>query len=669
MAATTVDVILRLLGSRKFQAEAKASSAALSGIDKSAAASSARLTAAGTKMAAVGSAMTRNVTAPMAIAGGVAIKFAVDFDKSMRNVNSIAQLPEPAFQRLQKDVLALAGPTAQAPDTLAQGLYDLVSSGFNARQSLQVLRASATAATAGLTDTATSTKAVAAVLNAYRLPASKAGHVSDVLFKTVERGVISFEELASTIGETLPFASGLGVTVEEVGASIATMTKQGLSGAEASTRLRNVLITLTKGSEGLEDAYGKLGVASGEELIRERGLQGALEAVVKTTDGSKKAVSKLFPEIRAMGGALSLTGKNADEARADLAGMRDAGGATERALRQQSKSIAFQWQRMLAQMKAVAIQVGAALGPPVFSVLRVLFQVVLALAQAFGRLPGPVKQFVVGLVLFAAAAGPALVIIGKIITLCATLMRIWAAMKAALIVLRIQFVLTWLAALGPIGLVIAAVLALAAVFVLLYLKVGWFRRAVQAVWGWIKSHWKLLAAILLGPIAVAALLIVQNFGKIKAAAAAVINWLKGAWGSVKGAAISAANAIRSVWVSAFNAVKSVVQSVVNLIREAIDLAGSVADKVGDLKGGGIPFVPGLQAGGTVGRAGPRVVGEAGPELLSLPAGATVTPLPRGPLTTMAGGGDGHWQPVQLIVDGRVLAETTARAVRAKQARR
>src|SRR5688500_10022861 len=46
----------------------------------------------------------------------------VDFDRSMRNVNSIARLSEKNFDSLSKRVLKLAGPTAQAPKTLADGL-------------------------------------------------------------------------------------------------------------------------------------------------------------------------------------------------------------------------------------------------------------------------------------------------------------------------------------------------------------------------------------------------------------------------------------------------------------------------------------------------------------------------------------------------------------------
>jgi hypothetical protein len=68
----------------------------------------------------------------------------------------------------------MAKDTGQAPKTLADGLYDIVSSGFKANDGLKILRASAKAATAGLTDTATATKAVVAVLNAYHLGADQA---------------------------------------------------------------------------------------------------------------------------------------------------------------------------------------------------------------------------------------------------------------------------------------------------------------------------------------------------------------------------------------------------------------------------------------------------------------------------------------------------------------
>src|SRR5262245_39768794 len=83
--------------------------------------------------------------AALGVGLATAVKSAVDFDREMRNVNSIARLSEKQFQAVSKSVLGLAKDTGQAPKTLAQGLYDIVSSGFKAKQGIQVLRISAKA--------------------------------------------------------------------------------------------------------------------------------------------------------------------------------------------------------------------------------------------------------------------------------------------------------------------------------------------------------------------------------------------------------------------------------------------------------------------------------------------------------------------------------------------
>lgn len=283
---------------------------------------------------------------------------AINFDAAMRNVNSIAQLNEQQFGKLEQSVLNLAGKTAQAPQTLAQGLYDLVSSGFKGKEALTVLEASATAATAGLTDTATSVKAVAAVLNAYHRPAADAKQISDDLFQTVNLGVVSFEELAQNIGDVLPFATALHVGLKQVGAATATMTKAGVSAPETMTRIKGAMTALIKPTDQLKVVFKHLGVATGEELIRKTGsFQGALEALSKAVGGNKEAMAKLFPDIRGLGGALLLTGRNAKSAAGDLRGLSNDTGATSTALKEQAKSLTYQWHKFKAEVSAITIRV------------------------------------------------------------------------------------------------------------------------------------------------------------------------------------------------------------------------------------------------------------------------------------------------------------------------
>lgn len=340
----------------------------------------------------------RNTTAVGLAAAGFGAfeigKQTIQFDRDMRNVNSIAQLSEKRLRKLGASVRDLGGKTAQSPHRLAEGLYDLVSSGFDAKQSLQILKSSATAATAGLSDTATSTAAVAAVLNAYHRPASAAANVSDVLFQTVNRGVISFEQLASNIGDVLPFASSLGISLDQVGAAVSTMTKQGINAPETMTRIKNVMQALIKPSEGMSKALKTLGVRNGETLIKQKGFQGALETLLGTTDKTKESIAKLFPNIRGLGGVLALTGANAKTAHGDLAAFgKGAKGAMSNALAQQSKSIAYQWQRIKTTASGMAIEIGTKLVPAAANALTAIRN----LFSAGKGKKSPLQQLLAGL--------------------------------------------------------------------------------------------------------------------------------------------------------------------------------------------------------------------------------------------------------------------------------
>jgi TP901 family phage tail tape measure protein len=369
------------------------------------AAAQAKLAKTATSLRTVGSAMTKYVSLPLAAIGVASGVMALDFDRSMRNVNSIAQLPEKRFISLKKQVLDLAGPTAQAPKTLAEGLYDLVSSGFTADESIRILHKSALAASAGLTTTEVSTKAVAASLNAYHLPAQKAGWVSDTLFETVNRGVLTFDELARSIGDVLPFASQLNVPLNQVGAALSTMTKEGLSSAEAVTRTKNVLVTLIKPGKALTETLEGMGV-SGEELVKKKGLQGALEAIVGTTKGGKAEIAELFPNIRALGGVLALVGKNAGFAQKDLAAFKDTTGATNKVLNEQEKSFGFKLQRSWAELQKVLIELGEDLLPIVVPFVLELAHAGASVVQTFADLPGPLQKTALGIATLAALAGP-----------------------------------------------------------------------------------------------------------------------------------------------------------------------------------------------------------------------------------------------------------------------
>jgi len=237
--------------------------------------------------------------------------------------------------------------------------------------------------------------------------------------------------------------------------------------------------------------------------------------------------------------------------------------------------------------------------------------------------------------------------LGLVATVVGTLVGLWAAYTVATKIAAVANVLfgTTMAA-WPIFLVIAGLAALAAGFVLLYTKVGWFRDAVNATWNWIKTNWPLLLAVLTGPFGTAVLLIVKNFDKIKKTASTAAHFI--------------ADRFREL-IAFFGRLPGAILNAIG------DIGGKIAGKIKSAAGGGVPFVPGLQHGGVVSHGGLAMVGERGPEILRLPSAASVLPLPRQlPAGALAGAAS---TTANFYLDRRLVMTAVAQADADQRARR
>lgn len=120
--------------------------------------------------------------------------------------------------------------------------------------------------------------------------------------------------------------------------------------------------------------------------------------------------------------------------------------------------------------------------------------------------------------------------------------------------------------------------------------------------------------------------------------------------------------------------KSIVTGIADGIKSA---PGAVLNALKSMLPGGAAgklirkAIPGLASGGVVGRGGVALVGEAGPEIVRMDAGARVYPLPSPSVSPIAAGGgygsgDIH---VPVYLDGRVLTEVVAQRTADRRARR
>jgi TP901 family phage tail tape measure protein len=317
---------------------------------------------------------------------GMAVKGAVDFDKAMRNVNTIARQSEEGLSEMGDRILNMSKTFPQSATEIADGMYQIQSASFAGEDAFKVLDASMKAGTAGLSDTKTAADAITTVLNSYGMSADNAGAVSDLMFKTVEKGKTTFPELASALSKVTSTASAAGVPFEEVSAAFATMTKQGLTTDEAGVALNQTMLQLLKPSEALSEGLEEMGYASGSALLAQEGLSGAMEALSGHFGSNIDSMVELFPNIRALKGALTLTGEGARVFAGDLGAMANASGAASAAFEEQSKSTSVQWQLLKNNLNAVLIELGQRLLPVINSVIQRLIPFVQNLMNVGSRM-------------------------------------------------------------------------------------------------------------------------------------------------------------------------------------------------------------------------------------------------------------------------------------------
>ncbi len=205
-----------------------------------------------------------------------------------------------------------------------------------------------------------------------------------------------------------------------------------------------------------------------------------------------------------------------------------------------------------------------------------------------------------------------------------------------------QGALNLVMSLNPIFLVVAAVVALIAVFVVAYKNCETFRdivdgafnavkNVVMGVYNWVKDNWPLLLAILTGPIGLAVLAITTHWDTIKNGFTAVKDWIGNRVNDVVGFFTGLPGRIAAVTGGMWDGIKNAFRAAVNAI---VDFWNGLEFKIPGFKVGpigfdsftlGVPDIPRMATGGFAAAGSPYIIGELGPELFVPRTSGTIVP--------------------------------------------
>lgn len=274
------------------------------------------------------------------------------------------------IDELTKNIQRLSVDTQTAASDLGMGLYNALSSGVpgsdSMAEALEFVEKNAIAAKAGMADLDSTIRASASIMNAYGMSVEETDRILGIMMNTQNLGITTIGELSTTLAQVIPTAAAFGVSFEQVGAALATMTSMGTQTAQATTGLNNMLSELGRQSQ---QAYKNLEAATEAAGLGKKNLQELTEEGYSLTDilllmqdyaeKNGKTLVDMFGSIEGGRAALQLITQEGEKYNKNLESMADTAGMVEEA----GEKVMTQTQELGLAIKNAASAVGNALLP------------------------------------------------------------------------------------------------------------------------------------------------------------------------------------------------------------------------------------------------------------------------------------------------------------------
>lgn len=390
-----------------------------------------------------GKALTKVLTLPIVGMGTASVKYGMELEDAVYEVATLPGVLSGTQEQRQQQIRDLTDELIDASNDahtaateLASATYDAISAGVAPEDAAYWAERAAMAGKAGRSDASTVINGASSIYNAWGAKASGGlDHILDSMITAQNLGKTTVGELSSQIGQVSGLAPQLSLSMEEVLSSVAALTAGGLSTSSAITGLRGVLSAVIKPTSEAAEMAKELGIDFSAAGLKAKGFTGFLAEIASVTEGDSEKLGKLFGSVEGLNAVMMLGTTAADKYHSILAEMTSASGTLDAAFETRVSSRSAQLEGAMNRLKNTGVELAQNLYPAVDAVTSAIGGV----ADYVGQLDAGTQQTIVNLGLMAAALGPTLTGIGKMITAGKMLASVmtgpfgWAAAGVALI--------------------------------------------------------------------------------------------------------------------------------------------------------------------------------------------------------------------------------------------
>jgi TP901 family phage tail tape measure protein len=502
--------------------------------------------AIGEKLADIGGKLTAGLTLPLAAVAGASVKAAGDFESMGHTFQAVSGATSEQMAKMSKLAKQLGNditlPGTSATDAAA-AMTELVKAGLSIDDTFKAVKATLQLSAAAQIDNAEAATIVGQALNAFKMSGDKAIMVADLLANSANASAGEITDMAYALQAAGAVANMAGQSIQDTVTAISLMANAGITGSDAGTSLKSMLMALISPTDKAAEIMQKYGIS----VYDANGKMKPLPALVQefstklgrlSQEQRNAALATIFGSdaIRAANIVL-MSGTDAWNQMSQA--VNKAGGAQDVAA-SKMKGFKGALEAFKSTVETLAITIGEKLLP----IVTPMIQKITDWINKFGELSPTMQNVILVLGAVIAAIGPFLVVLGTLAGAIIKIQQAWTLLQGTFALIT-----------GPVGIAIAAISAVIVVGTLLYQNWDKISAFLQNTWNAIASTakrvWNGIANFF-----------VTLWNSIAA-------FLTGIWNTIRTTASSTWNAIKNTIASLFNSAKNTVISIATGIWNSI----------------------------------------------------------------------------------------------------
>lgn len=289
---------------------------------------------------------------------------AAEFETNVAMVSTVADTTVLSAGELSAQISELSMGTARNVNELADASYNAISAGVATEAAVATVGEATKLATAGFTSSSSALSVLTTTLNAYGLEASEVTNISDSLVTSQNLGVLTIDQMASSMGKAISTASAYSVDLYNLESGYISLTKAGISVEESTTYISSMFNELgSAGSDVATIITEETGMSFGQLMNAGYSLADVLDIVYESAGRDGEAMMNLWGSAEAGKAANAIINQGLETFNTNLEKLENSAGTTQAAYEAMTDTAAFSTERMENSFNNLSIAIGDDLNP------------------------------------------------------------------------------------------------------------------------------------------------------------------------------------------------------------------------------------------------------------------------------------------------------------------